>query len=309
MNAASKNGFLLLDKKPGLTSFQSLAEVKKTFATGKVGHTGTLDKFASGLLLVLVGKGVKLVPLFADCVKKYTATLFFGAETDTLDPEGEVVAEGEIPSQKEVEAALDSFRGEILQSPPAYSAVHINGRRAHELAREGRAPEMKKRPVTIHELELLSWNPPLAEMSFSVSAGTYIRSLARDIALAAGSRAHLSALRRTGIGPFRLEDTSAWDDKPAIAGTGTAGAIRPLDNRLFEALSFPCFFLDDAAAKGFKQGKPLSGLLPEYLLSEIYAAKSSFSAGVFRKNSPDELLGLIEKRCGKWTYAHVFADN
>ena len=289
MNAVSSNGFLLLDKKPGFTSFDSLAEVKKTFATRKVGHTGTLDKFASGLLLALVGKGVKLVPLFADCVKEYTATVFFGAETGTLDPEGEVVATGDVPSQMEVEAVLDGFRGEILQSPPAYSAVHINGRRAHELAREGRAPEMKKRPVTIHELELLSWNPPFAEMRFCVSAGTYIRSLARDIALAAGSRAHLSALRRTRIGPFRLEDAAESD-----------GTLRPFDSRLFQALSCPCFYLDDAA--GFLHGKPLNNILPP----EDHAAAY---AGVFRKNSPGGLLGLLEKRSGEWTYAHVFADN
>ena len=294
MNVASRNGFLLLDKSPGLTSFDSLVKVKKTFSTKKVGHTGTLDKFASGLLLVLVGWGVKLNSLFADCAKEYTATVFFGEETDTLDPEGSVVARGEVPSLAQVESVLDAFRGEILQAPPAYSAVHIDGRRAHELAREGQEIEMKKRPVTIHELEILSWTPPLAEMRFSVSAGTYIRSLVRDIALAAGSRAHLSALRRSRIGLFRLSDIAEAEDM--------LDALRSFDSGLFQALSHPCFYLDDAAAAGFVHGKPLRALLPP----GDHAAKY---AGVFRKSPPGELLGLLEKQNGEWAYAHVFAHN
>jgi len=296
MSVPSRNGFLLLDKKAGITSFDSLAIVKKTFATGKVGHTGTLDKFASGLLLALVGKGVKFAPLFKNCIKYYDATLFFGMETDTLDPEGEVTARGGVPSQMEVESALEGFRGDILQSPPAYSAVHINGRRAHELAREGKEVEMKKRPATIHRLEILSWKPPLAEMCFCVSAGTYIRSLARDIALAAGSRAHLTALRRTGIGPFSIKDA---------VDCQSAGNLRPLDSELFEALSHPCFYLDDEEAAGFMHGRPL----PDTLLPENPATINSPYAGVFKKKPSGELLGLIEKRGGEWKYAYVFADN
>ena len=205
------DGLLLLNKEPGLTSFASLNVVKKAFSTKKVGHTGTLDKFASGLLLVLVGRAVKLNSQFVGLSKEYTGTVFFGAETDTLDPEGAVVAEGKIPSREEVEAALAGFRGHILQEPPAYSALHIGGRRAHELAREGKAPEMKKRPVTVFELELLSWTPPEAKIHVFCSSGTYIRSLARDIALAAGSRAHLSGLNRTRVGSFRLEDAVKGD--------------------------------------------------------------------------------------------------
>ena len=200
------NGLLLLNKSCGLTSFQSLNSVKKTFSTGKVGHTGTLDKFASGLLLVLVGRAVKLNSLFVGLEKEYIGTILFGAETDTLDPEGTVIAEGTIPSREQVEAALAEFRGDILQEPPAFSAIHIGGRRAHELAREGKTPEMKKRPVTVYTLELVSWSPPQATIHVRCSAGTYIRSLARDIALACGSRAHLCTLSRSAIGPFHLEN-------------------------------------------------------------------------------------------------------
>jgi tRNA pseudouridine55 synthase len=305
MKLSVNDGFLLLDKKPGVTSFDSLVNVKKTFATGKAGHTGTLDKFASGLLLVLVGRGVKMVPLFEECVKEYTGTVFFGEETDTLDPEGSVVASGNVPSREEVQAVLPAFRGDILQSPPAYSAIHVNGRRAYELSREGKEPEMKKRPVTVFELEIISWAPPLAEILVRCSSGTYIRSLARDIALAAGSRAHLKALRRTKISGFRLEDAVDCDS------ANLTEALRPLDRALFEALSLPCFFIDAEVEDDFIHGRPLDGILtagippPEVFLS-------SGRAGVFSKSVAGEaggeerLLGFIERKGGKWVYGHVF---
>jgi tRNA pseudouridine55 synthase len=299
MMPPAKDGLLLLDKKPGVTSFDSLANIKRAFATGKAGHTGTLDKFASGLLLVLVGRGVKMVPLFEDCVKEYIGTISFGEETDTLDPEGSVIATGKIPSRGEIEAVLPAFRGDILQSPPAYSAIHVNGRRAYELSREGKEPEMKKRPVTIIELEIISWMPPLAEIHVACSSGTYVRSLARDIALAAGSRAHLEALRRTKVGTFRLEDAVNCD------ASNLAEALRPLDRALFEALSLPCFFIDAEAEGAFIHGKPLDGVLtmgippPEVFLS-------SGRAGVFGKDRTERLLGFIERKGGKWVYGHVF---
>jgi len=293
-------GLLLLNKKEGVTSFDSLADVKRAFATGKVGHTGTLDKFASGLLLVLVGRGVKLIPLFKNCTKEYTAEIFFGRETDTLDPEGNVIAEGEVPSLKAIEAALENFRGDILQAPPAYSAKHINGRRSYELAREGKEPEMKKQPVTIHELSLLSWTPPTGRIRVRVSSGTYIRSLARDIALAAGSRAYLSALKRDMVGPFRLEDAvdnDCLDIKEALC---------PITPSLFEKLRFPCFFVDPRAEEGFLHGKSLEGLLNKEELS--IDAMDADAAGVFAQDRLD-FLGFLERKNEKWSYGYVFAGN
>ena len=291
------HGLLLLNKKAGVTSFVSLAEVKKAFATGKVGHTGTLDKFASGLLLVLVGRGVKLIPLFKNCTKEYTAEIFFGRETDTLDPEGNVIAEGEVPSLKAIEAVLENFRGDILQAPPAYSAKHINGRRSYELAREGKEPEMKKQTVTMHELSLLSWTPPTGRIRVRVSSGTYIRSLARDIALAVGSRAYLSALKRDMVGPFRLED-AVNNDCPDING-----ALRPINPSLFEKLQFPFFFIDPKAEEGFLHGKSLEGLLNKEELSMNVDA-----AGVFARDRLD-FLGFLERKNEKWSYGYVFAGN
>ena len=317
---------MLLDKKSGVTSFDSMGELKKAFATKKAGHTGTLDKFASGLLLVLVGHAVKLNFLFEGLPKEYYATVFFGEETDTLDPEGEVIAAAELPSRENVEAALKNFRGEIMQAPPAYSALHINGRRAHELAREGKAPEMKKRPVTIYDLEILSWNPPLLDLYAKVSAGTYIRSLARDIALAAGSRARLSALKRTKIGPFALDKA---------AGSNFEKTLRPIDPELFGELSLPCFFLDEKAEKDFIHGKPLEKLLPgasratdegpdegasrvpgegESAVEGGQSGCADYSAGVFGpaitgKNLPGRFLGVVSRKNGIWSYNCVFTDN
>ena len=301
MTPALHHGLLLLNKKPGFTSFDSLAAVKRAFSTGKAGHTGTLDKFASGLLVVLIGRGLKLIPLFSSCIKEYTGTIRFGSETDTLDPEGAIVAQGPIPSEEAIENALAAFRGEILQEPPHFSALHIGGKRAHELAREGKAFKMTSRPITVYTLELISYTPPDAVIYARVSPGTYIRSLARDIALACGSRAHLAALERTAVGPFRLEESveDRGEERTLI------NALRPLDRKLLESLSLPFLLADDEEAQGFIHGKPPS-LLFKNLESRL---EGSQRAGVFRKNFNDSLLGILENKNGTWGYMHVFADS
>jgi len=158
------SGLILLHKPPGITSFDSLRDIKRLLGTGKAGHTGTLDKFAEGLLLVLTGRALKLSRWFTGCDKQYEGTICFGVETETLDPEGDTVATAPLPSRDTVEHALSQFCGEIEQAPPAYSAIHINGERASVLARRGESPEMKKRPVNIYRLELLTWEPPYARI-------------------------------------------------------------------------------------------------------------------------------------------------
>lgn len=307
----ARDGFLLLNKKSGESSFESLGDVKKAFGTGKVGHTGTLDKFASGLLVVLIGKAVKLNFLFENCVKEYTGTILFGEETDTLDPEGAVIANGPIPSREMVESALGAFRGDIMQEPPAYSALHINGRRAHELAREGKTPEMKKRPATIHELEIVSWEAPEAIIHAKVSSGTYIRSLARDIGLGAGTRARLSALRRSAVGPFHLEDACKSVSDEAYGEENREAmlkALRPLDKSLFNALSLPCCYLSDKDAEAFLHGRSIDSL--QQLLKQLPDQTESISAaGVFTQDEPVKFLGVLSKRLDKWEYGYVFANN
>jgi tRNA pseudouridine55 synthase len=295
---SSYDGLLLLKKNPGLTSFESLSAVKKALASPKVGHTGTLDKFASGLLLVLAGSSLKLAQWFLGASKEYRGTIFFGAETETLDPEGDITARGPLPSLEDVEKVLPLFRGEILQEPPLYSALHINGERAHELARAGERPEIKKRPVTVYELELLSWEAPLARIRVSCSAGTYIRSLARDIALAAGSRAHLTELVRTRIGKFLLSDA-------VDPGSGAlASSLRAVDAAVFDAMGLPHITVNgEETVRAMVHGKPLEALfkgLPDVPVLGVFAP--SHTGG-------EELAAVLEKKQGRWSYGHVFAGH
>lgn len=210
------SGIVLLEKKAGITSFQSLSQVKKTLGTSKVGHTGTLDSFAEGLLVVLVGHMTHLVPHITNFDKTYIATIQFGSETDTLDPTGNVIKQGFLPDENQIKNAITKFKGEILQVPPAYSALHIDGKRASDLMREGKEVEMKGRPVTIFQNDFLEYDSQsgIAKIEVTCSKGTYIRSLARDVANEIGTCAHLVALKRTRIGPFSLEDAESSEEKP-----------------------------------------------------------------------------------------------
>jgi len=310
-----QSGLILLNKKPGVTSFEALGEIKRALGTGKVGHTGTLDKFASGLLLVLVGRALKLTQWFTHCDKQYTGRIHFGVETDTLDPEGSVIAEAEVPTREKVEQALSQFSGDIMQSPPAYSAIHINGKRASELARSGKAPEMKQRPVSIYKIELRSWEPPFADIFVHCSSGTYIRSLARDIALAAGSRAHLCALERTQVAGFRL-GSGEWEmgNGKKIDEMSLSSSLLPIsyfpfpiNKQVITTLGLPWFEIEPPDAEKLTHGKPLA---PIFEGKELFSQKegstkapTDFSAAVF---SGETLVAVVEKAGGKWKYGCVY---
>ena len=250
---AVPSGLILLHKKPGITSFDALRDIKRSLGTGKAGHTGTLDKFAEGLLVVLTGRALKLSRWFTHCDKQYEGTICFGAETETLDPEGAVIAGAPLPSREAVEQALIQFRGDIEQAPPVYSAIHIDGERASAMARRGETPEMHKRPVTIYRLELRSWEPPFARVFVHCSGGTYVRSLARDIGLAAGSRGYLTALLRTQVAGFKLED--------AVMEFGDGNTLLPIDRSVFQALNIPCLDISPDDSQKIIQGKPLMQIL------------------------------------------------
>jgi tRNA pseudouridine55 synthase len=204
-------GIILLDKPAGQTSFQSLGSLKKSLGISRVGHAGTLDKFAEGLLIVLAGRMTRLCPFATSLDKEYQAVVTFGRGTDTLDPEGAVTAEGPVPSRESIEAVLPEFLGIISQVPPVYSAVHVNGRRASDAARLGETVALRPREVRIDALELVAQT--FADVSFRISCskGTYVRSLARDIAARLGTCAHVSKLRRTRIGGFIVEDAVTPD--------------------------------------------------------------------------------------------------
>jgi tRNA pseudouridine55 synthase len=289
---------LLLHKQPGLTSFDSLRDIKHALGTGKAGHTGTLDKFAEGLLLVLTGRALKLSRWFTHCDKQYEGTICFGSETDTLDPEGAVIASAPLPSRESLEQALSQFSDEIQQAPPAYSAIHIGGERASALARKGEAPEMQKRQVTIYRLELRSWEPPFAKVFVHCSSGTYIRSLARDIALAAGSRAYLSALVRTRVAGFRLEEAV---HSPLPTPHSPFPYLFPINKPIFEKLNIPAIDISPADAQKIVQGRPLS-----QIVGNVPPPGKNPAAAVF---SDDAFIAMIEFANNKWNYGYVNAGN
>ena len=180
--------------------------------TRRVGHVGTLDPFASGLLGVVTGRATRLAALLSGLDKRYLATIRFGLETDTLDPEGSVAGEAPVPEFAAIRAALPGLTGPLRQRPPAYSAVHVGGRRAYALARRGEAPDLPMREVIVTAAELIDWQPPDLTVRLACSAGTYVRSWARDLGVAAASRAYVARLRRVSIGPFRVGDAVAPAD-------------------------------------------------------------------------------------------------
>jgi len=229
------SGWIILDKPVGIGSTQCVSAVKRALREAgepktKVGHGGTLDPLASGVLPIALGEATKLAGRMLDATKQYEFTIRFGEETDTLDGEGELVAAStHRPARAEVEAILPSFTGPIEQVPPAYSALKIGGKPAYARARAGEQLDMKPRAVTIHDLRLLSTKPDEATLAATVSKGTYIRSLARDIARALETVGHVSMLMRTRAGPFDLARAISLDKLAEIAKARTLdGAVLPL---------------------------------------------------------------------------------
>ena len=208
------HGFLNIDKPAGMTSHDVVAQIRRAARQKRVGHAGTLDPAATGVLVVALGNATRLIEYVQDATsKRYLALCALGATTTTDDAEGEVLATAAVPplDRAAIEQALEPFRGEIMQVPPMYSALHHQGRRLHELAREGIVVERAARPVTIERLELLDWASPLLTLDIMCSKGTYIRSLARDLGESLGCGAHLQALRRTAVGTFEIKDAVPLD--------------------------------------------------------------------------------------------------
>ena len=211
------DGILVVSKPAGPTSHDIVALVRRLTSVRRVGHGGTLDPFAMGVLPVFLGRATRMVEYHLADEKAYSASVVFGARSTTDDIDGEMTpAETPTPDRAAVEAALASFRGQIEQVPPDHSAVHVGGKRAYEVARRGEKPELRSRQVTIHSLELTGWDTadvtrPLAEIEVRCSAGTYIRSLARDVGERLGCGAYLGALTRTASGPFRMDAAHSLD--------------------------------------------------------------------------------------------------
>lgn len=237
------DGILVVAKPTGPTSHDVVALVRRLAATRRVGHGGTLDPFASGVLLVFLGHATRVVEYHLGDRKAYRATVCFGASSTTDDLEGELTPAGTAPTRDAVEATFARFLGESSQQPPAYSAVKVAGRRAYAMARAGETVELTPRTVTIHRLELVTWEAdepdrPIAVIDIECSAGTYVRAFARDLGAALGSGAYLGALVRTASGPFRLADATPLETIRTAASESPKGLVqylRPVDAGL-EAL-------------------------------------------------------------------------
>lgn len=233
------DGILVVGKPTGPTSHDVVAIVRRLTGVRRVGHGGTLDPFAAGVLPVFLGHATRMVEYHLGDAKAYRAVVILGAASTTDDRDGELTpVEGPLPTREAVDAALDAFRGAIEQIPPDYSAVHIGGRRAYELARHGKKPELKPRQVTIHDLTLTGWDDsdperPAATLEVRCSAGTYVRALARDLGAALGSAAYLGALTRTASGPFKLDGAHPLDAvREALANGRTQQLLLPSDTGL-----------------------------------------------------------------------------
>lgn len=285
------SGFLLFDKPAGRTSHTALAGFRKAFPEARVGHTGTLDSFATGLLVVVIGSYSRLAPWFTGLDKAYEAEVLFGVGTDTLDPVGDVVATGPIPTIGEAEAALGAFRGPILQTPPEYSAIHVGGARASDRAMAGESVELKPRPVTISRLELIDFEGDRARLRVECSSGTYVRALARDIAAACGTCAHLAALRRLRVGPFHVDGALAADAVPS------ASDLKPFTPDIASSIGLGIRPLDGPAVSAFANGA-------SWILRDLAEAESpAGDIAVF--DEAGAFLGIVGAASGKLAYKLV----
>jgi tRNA pseudouridine55 synthase len=251
------NGWLVLDKPVGMTSTRAVARLKHLFNAKKAGHAGTLDPLASGILPIAFGEATKTVPFVQDGEKAYCFTVQWGAETDTDDSDGRITrSSGLAPSPAAIAAALPGFTGTIMQVPPAYSAIKINGERAYDIARDGESVDLVPRPVTIRALQLVESDATRAVIEARCGKGTYVRALARDLGRELGCFGHVIALRRTRVGPFGEEDAVAL---PALDETAdeAAQALSHLLSVEAGLSDVACVIVDRDAAARLRRGQPL----------------------------------------------------
>jgi tRNA pseudouridine55 synthase len=285
----SIDGLTLLDKPAGVTSFSALGTLKKKLGTRRIGHTGTLDKFATGLLIVLIGRYTKLADLFSGLDKCYEARFILGKSTDTLDPEGQIIEEGAVPDLQAIKRAAAELTGTIQQVPPVYSAVHVSGQRAYRIARSGVDPKLEPRRVTIRRIEVAAYRAPELDLVVECSKGTYVRALARDLGRIAGSCAFVQSLRRTKVGPYEVSDAV---DPESFSGVGETSLqhLSRLDG--IEALA-----VRDEMAAAVRNGRKLE---------ESFFVTAAEKDGLYTLlGSKGALLGLVIRTHGEYRYKMV----
>lgn len=255
--AVPVNGILNVDKPLGATSFDVVRTVRRRTGVKRVGHAGTLDPMASGVLLVLLGQAVRVSEYLMALRKSYRATVRLGVSTSTYDAEGEVTAERPVEvSEEELRGVLEEFTGDIEQTPPAFSAVKVAGQRAYARARRGEEVALKPRRATVYGIEVLEFAPPIVVVDIDCSRGTYVRSIAHDLGERLDCGAHLSGLVRTAVGPFTVERAIGDDALRAALEDGTwRDAVQPMDCGLLE---LPALTLGIEDEKDLRHGQAVA---------------------------------------------------
>ena len=251
------NGWVIVDKQIGVTSRQVVTKISKTLNLKKVGHGGTLDPLATGVLPIAIGEATKVISFIQDKKKRYSFTIKWGESTETDDKEGKILEKSDCrPTQEEITKTLSYFVGNILQKPPIYSAIKINGQRSYKLARKNIQIDHKYRPVKIYDLILKNIiNINSAEFEVKCGKGTYVRSLARDIAEQLNTKGHIISLRRLSVGPFDEKDTIFIDfSKKIIHSPSILNKILPIKNVLDD---IPALFLNEAETRRVQQGQKI----------------------------------------------------
>lgn len=280
------SGILVIDKPQDYTSFDVVAVVRRLVGVKKVGHTGTLDPMATGVLPILIGSATKLAPYLVDTKKEYIATMVLGRSTDTLDVTGTITEEIDASSlsftREQIDAAMQPLRGDILQVPPMFSALKKDGKRLYDLARQGINLELEPRPVTIYELELLEYQHPLIRFRAVTSKGTYVRSLVRDLAGNLGVPGTMSELRRTLTGGFSISQAVSLEDLKKLDRSEIVDKMKRVEQVL---LHFKEHHLSDSYIRLLENGVRLKDP----------AAVKGLEDGMFRiKTQENKLIGLAE---------------
>ncbi|HWF00103.1 MAG TPA: tRNA pseudouridine(55) synthase TruB [Caulobacteraceae bacterium] len=296
------SGWICLDKPLGLGSTPAVSRVRRLFNAQKAGHAGTLDPLASGILPIALGEATKTVPFLVDAQKTYRFMVAFGAETSTLDMEGEVIARSDVlPSAAAVGAALAGFMGDIDQVPPAFSAVKVDGERAYDLAREGRPADLQARRVSLVRAEVTGSDAAdRIEIEIDCGKGFYVRALARDLARVLGTVGHVAQLRRLRVGPFDARSAVGVEQLEELCHTGAAlEALLPVETALDD---IPALAVTDEDAFRLSQGRSVV-LLPRQV--ENLKARLPASRTVSALNG-GRLVALCEMRAGRLEPSRVF---
>ncbi|HEU5380536.1 MAG TPA: tRNA pseudouridine(55) synthase TruB [Ktedonobacteraceae bacterium] len=274
------DGILNIHKPTGMTSHDVVAKVRKVLQQRRVGHAGTLDPAASGVLPICIGQGTRVAEYLSESGKEYRATIIFGIETDTYDTEGEItrVASTETLNRARIEKVLAAFLGPQMQTPPRYSAIKIQGQAAYKRARAGEELALAARPVEFFSLEIVDWQAPILTLDVACSKGTYIRSLAYDLGRAVACGAHLGKLIRTRSGPFRLEQSITLEELATADAQGeVARYVQSADMALQQ---YPALHLDETTEQRVRHGNAFSYDISdtERSLARVYNTREDFIA-------------------------------